>query len=131
MLKQFHHIGFAVRDLDRIISLMENTYGLKACRRINIKDRQMEAVLYRIGDAYLEYLAPTSEDSPLHGFINKKGEGFHHIACLVDSINETRDVLPKGALLESRRSDVGSWTIADFDKKFDSGFINQVIEKDE
>lgn len=131
MLKQFHHIGFAVRDLDRIIDLMEKTYGLKACKRINIEDRQMEAVLYKIGDAYLEYLAPTSENSSLYGFINKNGEGIHHIACLVDSINNARDVLPEGALLESRRSDVGSWTIADFDKEFDSGFITQIIEKDE
>jgi len=131
MLKQFHHIGFAVRNLDRIISLMESTYGLKAYRRIKIKDRQMEAVLYKMGDAYLEYLAPTSENSSLHGFINKNGEGFHHIACTVDSINKARGVLPDVGLLESRWSDVGSWTIADFDKKFDSGFITQIIEKGE
>jgi methylmalonyl-CoA/ethylmalonyl-CoA epimerase len=130
MLKQFHHIGFVVRDLNRIIDLMEKTYGLKVDRRISIKDRQMEAVLYKLGDAYLEYLAPTSEGSPLQSFIDKNGEGFHHIACLVDSITKARDVLPEGVLLESRRSDVGSWTIADFDKEFDSVFITQIIEKD-
>ncbi|MBA1336169.1 MAG: hypothetical protein HPY66_2128 [Firmicutes bacterium] len=130
MFKQVQHIAFAVRELDKIINLMEKTYGLKVYRRIEIKDRQMEAVLFKMGDAFLEYLAPTSEGSPLNSFISKNGEGFHHIALLVDSIQQAREVLPQGALSESRKSNVGDWTIADLNNAYGFGFINQIIEKD-
>ena len=128
MLKQVHHVGFAVWNLEKIINLMEEYYQLKVSKRIEIKDRQMEAVLFQTGSEILEYLAPTSENSSLNKFLIKNGEGFHHIAYLVDSIQETRDYLPHGSLLESRKSDVGDWMIADFKNSNDSGFVNQIIE---
>ena len=130
MIKELHHIGFAVRDLDTIIGLMETNYGMKVYRRIEITDRQMEAVLFKMGDAYLEYLAPTSENSPLNSFISNSGEGYHHIACLVDSIDQARKRLPKGALAETRKSDVGNWFVADFNKESASGHITQIVQLD-
>lgn len=130
MIKEFHHVAFAVRDLDKIIKLMENTYGMKVHSRTEITERQMEAVLFKMADTYLEYLAPTTETSPLNGFIRNNGEGFHHIACLVDSIEQARRLLPKGALLETRKSDVGNWLVADFNREFGSGLITQIVQID-
>ena len=98
-------------------------------RKIVITDRKMNAALFKIGEIWLEYLAHISDDSPLKAFLEKKGEGFHHIAYQVDSIKEARTQLPKGALLLSRNSNVGEWMVADIDPKFGFGINAQLIEE--
>lgn len=128
MFKQVHHLGFAVYDLQKVIDLMKNFYNIEVDRRINIVDRQMEAVMFKVGETYLEYLAPLSEESQLFAHLQKKGEGFHHIAYLVDSIEESINVMPSDAVIKTRNSSVGNWKIADLDSKYALGFISQIIE---
>lgn len=129
MFKKVHHIAFAVYDLEKIIQLLKTIYGVMVDRKIVITDRKMNAALIKIGEIWLEYLAPISGDSPLNVFLEKKGEGFHHIAYQVDSIKEARTQLPKGALLPSRNSNVGEWMVADIAPKFGLGVNAQLIEE--
>jgi len=128
MLHKIHHIAFAVYDLERIIEDFK-IYGRKPSKEIIIKDRKMKAVLFKVGETWLEYLAPISKKSPLSDFLQKKGEGFHHIAYLVDEIKDVMDTLPEGALRSSRKSDVGDWSIADIEPKYSMGLKMQIIEE--
>jgi len=129
MFKKIHHIAFAVHDLEKSVHLLKTMYGLKVDREIEITDRKMKAVLFKIGEIWLECLAPISDDSPLNVFLKNKGEGFHHIAYQVASIVETGNQLPKGALLPTRKSNVGEWMIADIKPKYSLGMNSQLIEE--
>jgi len=129
MFKKVHHIAFAVYDLEKSIHLLKTMYGLTADRQIVINDRKMKAVLFKMGEIWLEYLAPISDDSPLNVFLKNKGEGFHHIAYQVDSIKEASTQLPKDALFSVRKSNVGKWMIADIDPKYGFGINSQLIEE--
>lgn len=129
MFKKVHHIAFAVYDLEKSIHLLKTMYGLTADRQIVINDRKMKAVLFKMGEIWLECLAPISDDSPLNVFLKDKGEGFHHIAYQVDSIKEASTQLPKDALFSVRKSNVGKWMIADIDPKYGFGMNSQLIEE--
>ena len=128
MLHKIHHIAFAVYDLEKTIEDFK-IYGLKPSKEIIIKDREMKAVLFKVGETWLEYLAPISKNSPLSDFLQKKGEGFHHIAYQVNKIKDVMDTLPDGALRSTRKSDVGDWSIADIDPKYCMGLKMQIIEE--
>jgi len=129
MFKKVHHIAFAVYDLEKSIHLLKTMYALTVDREIVITDRKMKAVLFKIGEIWLEYLAPISDDSPLNVFLKNKGEGFHHIAYQVASIKEASTQLPEGALFPARKSSVGDWMIADIDPKHGLGMNAQLIEE--
>jgi len=129
MFKQIHHIAFAVYNLDMLIDLMKNVYDMKPESRIEIGGRQMEAVLFKTGESYLEYLAPLSDESPLYEYLQKNGEGFHHIAYLVEDIEDSKKILPPDAIIRERKSDVGNWLIADLNSKYALGLTSQIIQK--
>jgi len=129
MFKKVHHIAFAVYDLEKSIHLLKTIYGLTVDREIVITDRKMKAVLFKIGEIWLECLAPISDDSPLNVFLKNKGEGFHHIAYQIDSIKEASAQLPKDALFPVRKSNVGKWRIADINPKYSLGINSQLIEE--
>jgi methylmalonyl-CoA/ethylmalonyl-CoA epimerase len=130
MFKQVHHIGFAVNDLANTMKKVENYYHLPKGEVINIKEREMDAVLYEIGETRIEYLCPTTSNSSLKKYIDKNGEGIHHIAYLVDNIEDSKKILPEGSLESVRKSDVGNWLIADFKSEYNIlGIKSQIIQK--
>lgn len=129
MFKKVHHIAFAFYNLEKSIELLKVMYGATVDRKIVIADRKMKAALFKIGEIWLECLAPLSDDSPLNVFLKKKGEGFHHIAYQVASIKEASTQLPEGALFPARKSSVGDWMVADIDPKYGLGMNAQLIEE--
>jgi len=118
MFKQIHHIAFAVYDLEGVVKKLEKEYNLIREKRVMIKDRDMEAILYKTGKTRLEFLSPISEESPLNKYLENNKEGFHHIAYLVDDINEAKKQLPEGSLEPIRKSSVGNWLIADLEDDY-------------
>ncbi len=106
MIKSISHIGLAVKDLDEAIHLYEKVLGLKAAHRWVAEGDRMAAAAFRIGDVEIELMQPLGEDSPVGRFIDKRGEGIHHIAYKVDDVGkalgearanglETIDELPR------------------------------------
>ncbi|MBA7573042.1 hypothetical protein ES708_14831 [subsurface metagenome] len=130
MLNKIHHIAFAVYDLKKTIEDLK-VYGISPLKKVMIRDRKMEAALFKVGQTWLEYLTPVSEDSPLTIFLQEQGEGFHHIAYQVSCIEELRANLPEDALLSSRISNVGDWSIADIEPKYSLGINMQIIEENQ
>lgn len=129
MFKQVHHIGFAVNNLKKVVDMMFDVYKIEPESRTEISERQMEAVLFKVGETYIEYLAPLSNESPLAAHLCENGEGFHHIAYLVEDIEAAIKTLPIDAILKKRKSSVGDWKIADIDSKYSFGLISQIIQK--
>lgn len=130
MFNKVHHLCFAIYDIDKAISLMGNIYGVKTDRRVKIYDRDIEAVLFKVGETWIEVISPLSEESNLKKYLDEMGEGFHHTAYEVDSLEEAKKALPQGAIIKERNSNVGNWTVADLSKEYSLGVSFQLVESD-
>jgi methylmalonyl-CoA/ethylmalonyl-CoA epimerase len=82
------HIGIAVKDLKAAISYYENILGLTCYAIEEVTDQRVKTAFFRVGETKIELLEATSEDSPIAKFIDKKGEGIHHIAFAMPDVNE-------------------------------------------
>ena len=96
MLEKVEHIALAVSDLDASIDLYQRAWGLEVEHREVVEDQGVEEAMLKVGDSYIQLLAPTSDDSTVAKFIEKRGEGLHHIAY------EVRDI---AASLEELKSE--------------------------
>jgi len=85
MIKHISHIGIAVRDLEAGIAFYENL-GLVLEGIEEVPSQMVKVAFFPCGDTRIELLAPTSEDSPVAKFIEKKGEGIQHLAFAVDDL---------------------------------------------
>jgi len=85
MIKHISHIGIAVKDLDEGIAFYQKL-GLQLEGTEEVPSQMVKVAFFPVGDTRIELLAPTSEDSPIAKFIEKKGEGIQHLAFAVDDL---------------------------------------------
>ena len=87
MIKQINHIGIAVSSLEEQIPFYRDVLGLELTGTEEVAEQKVKVAMFKIGEAKIELLEPTSEDSPIAKFIEKNGPGMHHIAYETDDIN--------------------------------------------
>lgn len=87
-MKKVDHIGIAVKDLEQVLPYYTETLGCPLMKIEEVEGQKVKVAFIDAGNIKLELLEPMSEDSPIHKFIEKKGEGIHHIAFGVDGIEE-------------------------------------------
>lgn len=80
MITRIDHLGIAVRSLDATIPYYEKALGLKCEHREEVPSQKVRTAFFTVGEVHLELLEPTSPDSPVAKFIEKNGEGVHHVA---------------------------------------------------
>lgn len=88
MIKKIEHLGIAVKTLDTSEKLFEKLLGKEAYKREKVESEQVEVSFLQLSETKFELLESQTEDGVINKFINKKGEGMHHIALLVDNIFE-------------------------------------------
>lgn len=86
MIQQIDHIGIAVRSLEEGIRYYEQTLGLKCEAEEEVPSQKVRTAFFHVGEVHLELLEPTDPESPIAKFLDKNGEGIHHIAFRTDSI---------------------------------------------
>ena len=89
MLKKIDHIGIAVQDLQEIKKTLSDAFEILPEFEEEVSDQKVKVIGYQIGESIVEYLQPTSPDSPIARFLDKKGPGIHHIAYRVDNLAVT------------------------------------------
>jgi len=88
MITKIDHIGIAVKSLENSVALYENALGFK-CEKIEVVESQkVKTAFFDIGGVHIELLEPTSEESPIYKFLEKNGEGIHHLAFESTEIGE-------------------------------------------
>ena len=86
MLKGLNHIGIAVRDLDKSTELFAKIFDIDNMHRETVEEQKVAVASFKVGNVIIELTAPTDETSPIAKFIEKKGEGIHHIAFESDNV---------------------------------------------
>lgn len=88
-LTHIEHIGIAVNSLEKAIPYYEQILGLPCYSIEEVADQKVRTAFFKIGQTKLELLEPTSPESAVAKFIEKKGEGVHHIAYATKDLNST------------------------------------------
>lgn len=87
-ITHIEHIGIAVENLESSIKYYEDVLGLKCYAIEEVKDQKVKTAFFKVGDTKIELLESTEIDGPIGKFIEKKGQGIHHIAFHVDRISD-------------------------------------------
>lgn len=88
MFKKISHVAIAVKNLDEAIKTFSELTGIENYHIETVEEQKVRVATFKIGESRIELTQPTSPDSPVAKFIEKRGEGIHHIAFEVDDINE-------------------------------------------
>ena len=93
MIKKIDHIGIAVRSIEQSLPFYTDVLKLPFLGVEEVPSEQVKVAFLKLGEAKIELLEPSSSDSGVAKFIEKRGEGIHHVALGVDSIQKRIDEL--------------------------------------
>jgi methylmalonyl-CoA/ethylmalonyl-CoA epimerase len=87
MIDKIHHVGIAVRDLDEALKFYRDTLGMHVHEVATVEDQGVRAAMLTIGESEIELLEPTSPEANMAKFLERKGEGLHHICFQTEDID--------------------------------------------
>lgn len=87
-ISHIEHLGIAVKSIEASLPYYEQVLGLKCYNIEEVADQKVKTAFFKVGQTKIELLEPTSEESTISKFIEKKGEGIHHIAFAVPSVKD-------------------------------------------
>lgn len=93
MFDRVDHVGIAVRDLDAAISFYEQAFGVKLEHRETVEEHGVEEAMFRVGESWIQLLRPLGPDTPVGKYIDKRGEGVHHVGYGVSDLKATLEHL--------------------------------------
>lgn len=131
-LTHIEHIGIAVKRLDESIKFYEEVLGLKCYAIEEVPDQKVKTAFFQIGQTKIELLESTDPEGPIGKFIEKRGEGIHHIAYAAKDITTTlNDLRDKGIKLidEKPRRGAEGLDIAFLHPKSTFGVLTELCEK--
>jgi len=128
-ITHIEHIGIAVRSIEEQLPYYEQVLGVKCYNLEEVADQKVKTAFFKIGQSKIELLEPTSEDSTIAKFIEKRGEGFHHIAFAVPDVQDAlQEMEAKGVQLidKTPRNGAEGLLIAFLHPKSTSGILTEL-----
>ncbi|MFP4199049.1 MAG: methylmalonyl-CoA epimerase [Halanaerobium sp.] len=108
-LKKIEHIGIAVQNLEKALAFYRDILGLEFLKKEIVESQAVKIAFLKVGETKIELLEPLNKESTIARFIEKNGEGIHHFAILVDSIEEQiKAVQAQGARLIGNKVTAGA-----------------------
>ena len=132
LLTAIDHVGIAVRDLDAAVVWYQATFGARVARRERIEADGVDEVLLAVGDSYVQLLTPWRETSPVARFLDRRGEGVHHVGYRVDDCRAALEsVKATGARVVDEHPRTGSrgTTVAFLHPKGAFGTLIELVEE--
>jgi methylmalonyl-CoA epimerase len=90
---KINHLGIATKEIDEALKFWENALGLENVHTETVEDQKVRVAMLPIGESRIELLEPTSDDSPISKFLERRGGGIHHIAVEVENIEQALEKL--------------------------------------
>ena len=108
-ITHIEHIGIAVKSIEEQLPYYEGVLGLKCYNIETVEDQKVKTAFFKVGQTKIELLEPTDEERTVAKFIEKRGEGVHHIAYATKNLNETlKEVESKGVRLIDKQGRPGA-----------------------
>lgn len=126
------HIGIAVNSIDKSLAFWETTLGIKCTGVETVADQKVKTAFLPIKESEVELLEATDPESPIAKFIEKKGEGIHHLAIRVDDLaGALAELKAKGVRLidETPRKGAGGALIAFIHPKATGGILLELSQR--
>lgn len=108
-ISHIEHLGIAVNSLDEAIPYYESILGVKCYAIEEVRDQKVKTAFFQIGQTKIELLESTDPEGPIGKFLEKRGQGIHHLAFAVEGIEESLDELAeKGVQLIDKKPRKGA-----------------------
>ena len=133
-ITHIEHIGIAVKSIEEQLPYYENILGLKCYNIETVEDQKVKTAFFKVGNTKIELLEATSENSTIAKFIEKRGEGVHHIAYATNNLDEAlKEVESKGVRLIDKvgRPGAEGLTIAFLHPKSTGSVLTELCEHPE
>lgn len=134
MFDRIDHVGVAVSDLDAAATLYEGTFGMPLAHRETVTSQGVEAALLDVGEGHVELLQPLAPDTVVGKFIERRGEGLHHVAYAVEDIDAALEKLrTEGVELidEEARAGIRGSRVAFLHPKATGSVLTEIVEPSE
>ena len=131
MINGIDHVGIAVKSIDEAKKFWVDTLGLTLSHIEEVPEQKVRVAMLKAGETTIELLEPTSPDSPIQRFIEKRGEGLHHLTLQTDNLVERLKVLKTGGVNlidEKPRTGAGGARIAFLHPKSAHGVLVELCE---
>ncbi|MDO9548649.1 MAG: methylmalonyl-CoA epimerase [Candidatus Marinimicrobia bacterium] len=134
MIRKINHIGIAVSSLEDHIPFYRDVLQLHFKGTDKVAEQKVKVAMFQVGEVQIELLEPTSPESPIAKFIEKKGEGIHHIAYQTDAIeSDIRGFISKNIQMidEKPRSGAHDSKIAFLHPKSSGRVLTEICQVNE
>jgi len=125
------HIGVAVSSIEESIGLYTGRFEMAEQHRETVEEQGVKAVLLEVGEGHIELIEPLSPDSGVAKFIERKGEGMHHVAYQTDDIDATLEKVRAAGLRlidEEPRIGIRGSRVAFLHPKATGGVLTEIVE---
>jgi len=132
MPSRIQHVALAVADIDESISFYREVWGLEPSHREKVEADHIEEAMFPLGDSHIQLISPTSDASTVARFLDRRGEGLHHIAYEVDDLEGTlRRLKSSGVTLidEHPRRGGGGHMVAFVHPKGNHGVLVELMQR--
>jgi len=132
VLSELDHVGVAVHDLEAVVAWYAEMFGATVAHRERIETDGVDEALIKVADSYIQLLAPYTDASPLAKFLERHGEGIHHVGYRVDDCEATLEaVKAKGARVVDEHPRTGSrgTTVAFLHPKSAFGTLIELVQE--
>lgn len=131
--RHINHVCIAVTDIDETVRFYRDVFGVGEAEVVDIEDQAVRAALIRVGGSQLEFIEPTDPDGGVAKFIDRRGEGVHHICFEVEDLGGTlRRLDEQGIAVVDREPREGlSGTIGFIHPKATRGVLIELVDQDD
>lgn len=133
-ISHIEHIGIAVKSINEQLPYYEDVLGLKCYNIETVEDQKVKTAFLMVGQTKIELLEPTSPESTIAKYIEKRGEGIHHIAyCVKDVDGSLKELVSKGlrAIDTQKRKGAEGLNIAFLHPKSTGSVLTEICEHPE
>ncbi len=131
MLNRIYHLGYAVEDIEAASRFYSENFGAEPTEPEVVEEQGIVATTFRVGESMIELVQPTRPDSPVGRFLERRGEGVHHVAYEVEDLEAAlRELKRNGVELvdEKPRAGAGGTRVAFVHPKSAFGVLTELVE---
>ena len=131
MLNRIYHLGYAVEDIEAASRFYSENFGVEPGETEVVEEQGVVATMFWVGESMIELVQPTRPDSPVGRFLERRGEGVHHVAYEVEDLEAVlRELKRSGVELvdEEPRVGAGGTRVAFVHPKSAFGVLTELVE---